>query len=111
MPGLADTADSPVFYLLTQNCTSTAMDVPKLDGLAVSFLLTAPESLDYPGLYESLVDRIDIIKDGRQDKMGANTFYTFSILWRLVQSLPPPAPFLAKLDSKAEIKAGLYTFR
>ena len=102
--GMEDNAEKPRFYLLSPHSYSNSMDVPKLDGLAVNFLLTAPESLDYPALYEALITRIDIIKLGSAAVPGKCVNYCFSILWRLLQSLPPPAPFLIELDTTAEMK-------
>ena len=104
MTTMEDCGEKPHYYLLSPTIYTTSMEVPKLDGLAVSFLLGSPETLDYAGLYESLVDRIDIVKSGAGEGLGKGTNYCFNILWRLLQSLPPPAPFLARLETLAGIK-------
>ena len=101
---MEDCVEKPRFFLLSPTSYTTSMEVPKLDGLAVSFLLTSPETLDYPGLYEALVDRIDIVKSGDGESLGKASNYCFNVLWRLLQSLPPPAPFLARLETLAGIK-------
>ena len=49
------------------------MQVPKLDGLACSFILGTPDSLDYNVLYQSLIDLLQVFQrsssvDGTKDK-------------------------------------------
>jgi E3 ubiquitin-protein ligase UBR4 len=93
----------PRYYLLSPLAApSSSMEVPKLDGLAVSFLLTSPEILDYAGLYEALMTSLTsintLIETG--DTRRRVVHYSFAVIWRLLHSLPPPAPVLAKLAAE-----------
>ena len=62
MPEIEDQYEDPRYYHLFPTPRSLNLEVPKLDGLAVSFILGTPESLDYLGLYEALVDCLDIVR-------------------------------------------------
>jgi E3 ubiquitin-protein ligase UBR4 len=100
--------DRPRYYLLSPLAPGAAaaaahsMDVPKLDGLAVSFLLTSPELLDYARLYEALVSSLDTVYAASGGGRHRRTVsYSFSVVWRLLHSLPPPAAFLSRLVDAA----------
>ena len=64
------------------------LEVPKLDGLAVSFLLSTPDILEYPQFYRALIQSLQPILVSRA---GRAAHYCFLLVWRLLQSLPPPA--------------------
>ena len=101
---------SPLPGAAAASTTSYSMEVPKLDGLAVSFLLTSPESLDYASLYEALVSSLDSVYapcDSSPHPRGCRgVSYSFAVVWRLLHSLPPPAPFLVKLAMMAAADRG-----
>ena len=67
-------------------------EVPKLDGLALSFLLSTPDVVDYPKFYSSLVDLVEPLLLSRAGKAA---HYCFLLVWRLLLSLPPPASALS----------------
>ena len=50
-----------MYYLLYPSNSNSLhpLEVPKLDGLAVSFLLSTPDAIDYPGLYTSLIASLE----------------------------------------------------
>ena len=84
-------------------------EVTKLDGLALSFLLSTPEQVqedqrlylvmfpvqvDYPFLYTSLLSFHHPVM---ASETGRPSLYCFLAIWKLIQTLPPPAPFLSSL--------------
>ena len=76
-----------------------SVEVPRLDGLALSFLLGTPSSVDYPRLYCGLLQVLRpllTISQGHQPAL-----YCFLILWRLLQALPPPVSILNNLLATA----------
>ena len=105
--------EEATYYLLAAPANSClhSPDVPKLDGLAVSFLLSTPDLLDYPSLYSALISALQPVLFS---KMGKPAHYCFLLVWRLLQSLPPPAPLLSRLvslssgagDANCQEKAG-----
>lgn len=87
----------PLFYNLAPEIS--CCDVPKLDGLAASFLLN---SNDYNELYECLIelltyDRVQI--DDETTTFKHTVFsYVSTIVWRLIGFLPPSVQFLQRFN-------------
>jgi hypothetical protein len=82
-----DNEERPVYYQLIPHL-GISTEFPKLDGLATSFLLTSPDSIDYPALYDALVERLDILQskpgaDVNVAKFGKTTTYTFQVRFTL----------------------------
>ena len=100
--------EESVYYLLYPSASNSLhpLDVPKLDGLAVSFLLSTPDAIDYPGLYTSLITSLESILTSRTGKAA---HYSFLMVWRLLQSLPPPASILSGLVNLATAMDGEVT--
>ena len=99
------------YYLLypAPSYSLHTLEVPKLDGLAVSFLLSTPDILDYPPFYRALLDSLQPVLVSRAGKAA---HYCFLLVWRLLQSLPPPAPVmkgvleLARLEDSSRLGYG-----
>ena len=93
-----DSSSAPFFLILAPPPGLQGPEVPRLDGLALSFLLSTPEHVDYPGLHASLLSSLHpILTSGA----GKPALYCFLAVWRLVQALPPPAPLLRQLVAEA----------
>ncbi len=83
---------------------SAPHEVPKLDGLALSFLLGASDVVCYRQIYGSLVSLLQVLHQADLNRdcdeplpaMSA-TQYCFSVAWRVLQSLPPSLEFLETL--------------
>ena len=98
-----DPASAPFFLILAPPPGLQGPEVPRLDGLALSFLLSTPEQVDYPGLHASLLSSLHpILTSGA----GKPALYCFLAVWRLVQALPPPAPLLRQLVAEASLPHG-----
>ena len=84
------------YYLLypAPSYSLHSLEVPKLDGLAVSFLLSTPDVLDFPQFYRALLDSLQPLLLSRAGKAA---HYCFLLVWRLLQSLPPPASVMAAM--------------
>ena len=90
---------------------STGQEVPKLDGLACSFVLGTPDSLNYDNLYQALIDLLQVVESYADTKAEKNrameamfaTQYCFELTWRMVQSLPPSVAFLECLSDDKEM--------
>lgn len=110
----------PRFYNLT-NADFNNQDTPKLDGLALNFVLGTPDKMKYPLLVDALIDILNVVnqthmpkksenKEGKENKMSITglcaTQYCFSICWRLLLMLPPSTPYMDKLALGEEIPAG-----
>ncbi len=89
-------------------------EVPKLDGLALSFLLGATEIIYYRQIYDALVTLLQVLHqadlkrecDNPISAMAA-THYCFAVSWRVLQSLPPSVEFLQELiASQGEGRSG-----
>ena len=87
--------EASIYYLAAgpTGCLAPA-DLPKLDGLAVSFLLSTPDKMDYPGLHAGLLAGLEAALASRG---GRSAHYCVLVVWRLLAALPPPAPLLARL--------------
>ena len=98
-----DPSSAPFFLILAPPPGLQGPEVPRLDGLALSFLLSTPEHVDYPGLHSSLLSSIyPLLTSGA----GKPALYCFLAVWRLVQALPPPAPLLRQLVAEASLPHG-----
>ena len=97
-----DKQNSKKFYNLFEVSSEFNGDVPKLDGLALSFLLGTSESLKYAQLYQSLIDLLNVAKvEGQTDEEILNSVqYCFMLSLRLLESLPPSVEFLESLSGK-----------
>jgi len=84
----------------------SVQDTPKVDGLAVSFLLSNPDQLNYDKFYDAV---ISLLAAGSQrDQMlgsdwtafdAAAVRYHMTICWRLLGCLPPSAAFVKRLET------------
>merc|ERR1719234_1548672 len=73
--------EETTYYLLYPSTSNSLhpLEVPKLDGLAVSFLLSTPDAIDYPGLFTSLIASLESVLTSRTGKAA---HYSFSSVWR-----------------------------
>ena len=102
-----DRRSTPRFYnLFAVNDVPSIQEIPKLDGLACSFLLGTSDQIAYGQIYESLIKLLQIIhqadlcaKDTDNLEHVSATQYCFIIVWRVLQSLPPSVEFLEGLLS------------
>ena len=88
------------FYNLFEVPVEFNPEVPKLDGLALSFILGTTESLKYAQLYQALIDNLDMAKcvDTNQKPMHlASIQYCFALTLRTLELLPPSVEFLESL--------------
>lgn len=85
-------------------------DTPKVDGLAVSFLLSNPDQLNYDRFYDAVISLLDA--GSRRDKLlGSNwtafdaaaVQYHMTICWRLLGCLPPSAAFVKRLETLSHL--------
>ena len=77
-----------------------------MDGLAVSFLLSNPEQLNYDRFYDAV---ISLLAAGSQrDRLLSTSWTTFdaaavqyhvTVCWRLLGCLPPSAAFIKRLET------------
>ena len=86
-------------YALSDMLFASANEVPKLDGLAISFVLGTSDGLNYGQFYQALIDSLQVVdqtggKRERMYEMLAALQYCFSLSWRLLQSLPPSIEYL-----------------
>ena len=106
----------PRFYLLS-NADGSApggasggnnQDLPKLDGLACSFLLAPSDTFKYSALYGAILNVLHVVhqcefhsvrKDKRDYSALCAVQYCFSAGWRLVQCLPPSVPVMEALST------------
>lgn len=97
----------PRFYLLS-SIESNNQDLPKLDGLACSFLLAPSDSFKYSSLYGAILNVLHVVHQCefhsiRKDKRDYNALcaiqYCFSAAWRLIQCLPPSIPVMESLSN------------
>ncbi|CAH1990558.1 unnamed protein product [Acanthoscelides obtectus] len=93
----------PRFYVLT-NLEISNQDAPKLDGLACNFILGTPDKLRYPLLLDALIEILNITHVTSGTSASKMSFlglcaaqYCFTICWRLLQLLPPSAPYMDRL--------------
>jgi E3 ubiquitin-protein ligase UBR4 len=102
----------PRFYNLYAHSDmlfASANEVPKLDGLAISFILGTADTLHYGQLYEALINSLQVVhqtgtrreKNQQFENLSA-TQYCFSVTWRLLQSLPPSIEYLEDLVTEGE---------
>ena len=93
--------EEATYYLLypPPSYSLHSLEVPKLDGLAVSFLLSTPDILDYPSFYSALIELVEPVLLSRTGKAA---HYCFLLVWRLLQSLPPPASVLLAMLEMAK---------
>lgn len=106
----------PRFYLLcgtdastgTGSCSGNSLDLPKLDGLACSFLLAPSDSFKYSALYGAILNVLHVVhqcefhsvrKDKRDYSALCAVQYCFSAAWRLVQCLPPSVSVMETLST------------
>ena len=100
--------EEAVYYLLYPSSSNSLhpLDVPKLDGLAVSFLLSTPDAIEYSSLYTGLIASLEpVLSSGA----GKAAHYSFLLVWRLLQTLPPPASVLSGLVNLATAMDGEVT--
>jgi len=76
-----------------------------VDGLAVSFLLSNPEQLNYDRFYDAVISlsaagsRRDQLLSSRWTAFDAAAVqYHMTICWRLLGHLPPSAAFVKRLE-------------
>ena len=90
------------------NLTLCRQDLPKLDGLACSFLLAPSDSFKYASLYSSVLSILHVIhqcefhnvhKDKRDYSALCAMQYCFSAGWRLVLCLPPSISVMDNLST------------
>ena len=99
----ADISDkqSKKFYNLFEvpSAAEFSAEVPKLDGLALSFVLGTSESLKYAQLYQALIDNLNVAKNTDTDPESLKAVqYCFTITMRTLESLPPSIEFLESLS-------------
>ena len=78
----------PKFYNLFEVSREFSNEVPKLDGLALSFILSTNESLKYVQLYQALIENLSVAKSVKVDKKNgflSTVQYCFSITMRVLQ--------------------------
>ncbi|KAI0242917.1 E3 ubiquitin-protein ligase UBR4 [Lamellibrachia satsuma] len=97
----------PRFYNLAPTDLSN-QDTPKIDGLACSFLLSNPESVDYNGFYDACVTllaagtKVDKVKKENLVLLDAcSLHYHFVLMSRLLGCLPPSVRYLQQLESNS----------
>ena len=96
-----DSNDSKKFYNLFEVPTEFNPEVPKLDGLALSFILGTTESLKYAQLYQALIENLDLAKNvnpGKDPMHLASIQYCFALTIRTLELLPPSIEFLDSLS-------------
>jgi len=81
-----------------------------VDGLAVSFLLSNPDQLNYDRFYDAV---ISLLAAGscRDQLLGSNwtafdaaaVQYHMTICWRLLGCLPPSAAFVKRLEMSSHL--------
>ena len=79
---------TPKFYNLFEVPREFSNEVPKLDGLALSFILSTNESLKYVQLYQALIENLSVAKSVKVDKKNgflSTVQYCFSITMRVLQ--------------------------
>ena len=105
--GEEEAAVRPRFYLLS-NIESNNQDLPKLDGLACSFLLAPSDTFKYATLYDSILNILHVVhqcefhsvhKDKRDYSALCAVQYCFGAAWRLVQCLPPSVSVMENLST------------
>ena len=81
-------SNDKVYYQIysSANASLYPIEVPKLDGLALSFILATPDAIDYTSLYSSLIKVLESLLLSRN---GKTSHYSFSCVWRLLLVLPP----------------------
>ncbi|VVC25973.1 Hypothetical protein CINCED_3A011321 [Cinara cedri] len=103
----------PCFYKLLDD-KQAVNDAPKLDGLALNFILNHPEKLRYPQLIQSLLEISKVLnmceginEDNSKTENYLNPLtlcsieYCFTLTWKLLLSLPIP---VQKLQDMMEDK-------
>lgn len=76
-----------------------------MDGLAVSFLLSNPEQLNYDRFYDAIIS-LSAAGSRRDQLLGSSwtafdaaaVQYHMNICWRLLGCLPPSAAFVKRLE-------------
>ena len=80
------------FYNLFEVASASefSSEIPKLDGLALSFILGTSESLKYAQLYQALIENLNVAKGDDLDQESLNAIqYCFTLTMRALESLPP----------------------
>lgn len=103
----------PRFYSLTM-AEQSNQEQPKIDGLACNFILGTPDKLNYATLIEKLIEMLTIavqLREGLTFTGLCSVQYCFTVIWRILQLLPPPLEFLEKLAKNEPVapNASLYT--
>jgi len=79
-----------------------------VDGLAVSFLLSNPDQLNYDRFYDAVVSLSGA--GSRRDQLLGSSWtafdaaavqYHMTVCWRLLGCLPPSAAFVKRLDTSS----------
>ena len=102
LKGSDPASQPPKFYNLFDMPKEFSNEVPKLDGLALSFILSTNESLKYVQLYQALIENLSVAKSVQLEKKNeflSAVQYCFSLTMRVLQSLPPSVEFLESLPS------------
>ncbi|RZF46968.1 hypothetical protein LSTR_LSTR017013 [Laodelphax striatellus] len=95
----------PRFYNLVHSELNN-QDQPKLDGLALNFILGSPEKVKYPLLMDALIEILSVTDQSspciKSECQSSFTLlcaaqYCFTICWKLLLQLPPSTPYLDKL--------------
>ncbi|KAK7478490.1 hypothetical protein BaRGS_00030249, partial [Batillaria attramentaria] len=109
----------PRFYNLGPP-DATTQDVPKIDGLACSCLLSSTETLDYGQLYNACIkllmagSRCDVTKPKLSPLDASAMHYHFLLVWRLLACLPPSVDYIDTLAARTFAMGGghvLHTLR
>ncbi|XP_076455251.1 E3 ubiquitin-protein ligase UBR4-like isoform X3 [Babylonia areolata] len=94
----------PRFYNLSPSDSPT-QDVPKIDGLACTCLLSNQDNVDYGLLYSSCIrllmagSRCDFTKSKLSPLDASAMHYHFLLVWRLLACLPPSVSYVDKVGA------------
>jgi len=104
----------PRFYLLSgQDGPASGgnnQELPKLDGLACSFLLAPSDTFKYSAFYSAVLNVLHVLhqcefhsvrKDKRDYSALCAVQYCFSAGWRLIQCLPPSNAVMENLSTSS----------
>ncbi|XP_064650064.1 E3 ubiquitin-protein ligase UBR4-like isoform X3 [Lineus longissimus] len=104
----------PRFYNLSP-AEYKNQDIPKIDGLACTFILSNAESLNYNVLYNALIAMqgagadLEKIPEGKVSQLDAcSIHYHYLICWRLLASLPPSVEYVQSLESSPAVDSDLH---
>ena len=106
----------PRFYLLSgpdgPASGGNNQELPKLDGLACSFLLAPSDTFKYSAFYSAVLNVLHVLhqcefhsvrKDKRDYSALCAVQYCFSAGWRLIQCLPPSVAVMESLSTSSSM--------